>query len=80
MNEEYVEMPPISDYYITYHFLSRAKALLDDCLEVLANGESFIIESDIEVDQELSKYILEVKRCLESIKFQHDVLSHPINE
>lgn len=80
MDEEYVEMPPISDYYITYHFLSRAKALLDESLEVLVSDDSFIIESEVEVDQELFKFILEVKRCLESIKFKHDVLAHPIDE
>lgn len=78
MDDEYIKPPPISDYYITYHALLRAIAILEESVYLLTNGEVDIV-SDIQVDQKLFKRIFEVKRCLESIQFKHDVLSEPVN-
>ncbi len=77
INDELTELSPISDYYVTYHLLLRAKALLTESTDlIIAEGEC--CQASVQVDQHLFEYILEVKHCLESIKFKHDVLAHPV--
>lgn len=70
MEDEYTEMPPTSDYYIIYHLLVKAKAFLDEALNLLGyeGDEGFEMTSDPEIDLRLSEHIFEVNSCLESIK------------
>lgn len=77
LEDEFMEMTPVSDYYITYHYLLRARAILEDSIDLL-NSNAGVIESNIEIDQELFERIFEAKRCLESINFKHDVLNEPV--
>ncbi len=78
MSDEYIKPEPGSDYYIIYHVLLQAIAILEESTYLLTSGDANIVSS-IQVNQELFKHILEVKRCLESIQFKHDVLSEPVN-
>lgn len=76
-DDELPEPSAISDYYVTYHLLLRAKALLTESGDVIiAEGECS--QASVQVDQQLCEFILEIKRCLELIKLKHDVLGHPV--